>query len=197
MCDNTYEVWTFLVFIKNTACEHENVQLWKKILSWVLPRDLYWEIDKRKIFMWRHGGHVGVENNREKSLGTDSIIMQNLSDVLPLFCTLTWPSHHVNQNHELFMYKNCPSVFPISLFFYIQWRRYLFILFFSSTVRENNPSVRNKHESSCGRIFGMSEVDNPEVSISLIRPWPVLKKKKRSQRNGHKTLLFSCENLKG
>ena len=30
----------------------------------------------------------------------DSIIMQNLSDILPLFCTPTWPSHHVNENKE-------------------------------------------------------------------------------------------------
>ena len=26
----------------------------------------------------------------------DSIIVQNLSDVLPLFCAPTWPSHHVS-----------------------------------------------------------------------------------------------------
>ena len=31
----------------------------------------------------------------------DSIIMQNLSDILPLFCTPTWLSHHVSQNQEL------------------------------------------------------------------------------------------------
>ena len=31
----------------------------------------------------------------------DSIIMQNLSDNLPLFCTPTWPCHHVNENQEL------------------------------------------------------------------------------------------------
>ena len=31
----------------------------------------------------------------------DSIIMQNVSDILPLFCTPTWPSHHVSENHEL------------------------------------------------------------------------------------------------
>ena len=30
----------------------------------------------------------------------DSIIMQNLSDILPLFCTPTWPSHHVSENQE-------------------------------------------------------------------------------------------------
>ena len=30
----------------------------------------------------------------------DSIIMQNLSDILPLFCTPTWPSHHVSENKE-------------------------------------------------------------------------------------------------
>ena len=27
----------------------------------------------------------------------DSIIMQNLSDILPLFCTPTWSSHHVGE----------------------------------------------------------------------------------------------------
>ena len=43
-----------------------------------------------------HGGHVGVQNNSE-----NSIIMQNLSDILPLFCAPTWPSHHVSENQEL------------------------------------------------------------------------------------------------
>ena len=28
----------------------------------------------------------------------DSIIMQDLSAILPLFCTPTWPSHHVSEN---------------------------------------------------------------------------------------------------
>ena len=28
------------------------------------------------------------------------IIMQNLSDSLPLFCTPTWPSDHVSENQE-------------------------------------------------------------------------------------------------
>ena len=30
----------------------------------------------------------------------DSIIMQNWSDILPLFCTPTWPSHQVSENQE-------------------------------------------------------------------------------------------------
>ena len=30
----------------------------------------------------------------------DSIIMQNVSDNLRLFCTQTWPSHHVSENQE-------------------------------------------------------------------------------------------------
>ena len=30
----------------------------------------------------------------------DSIIMQNLRDISPLFCTPTWPSHHVRENQE-------------------------------------------------------------------------------------------------
>ena len=49
-CDETKEVWTFVVFIKKATCEHDNVQLWKKILSSVSSPDLYWEnkIDKQK-----------------------------------------------------------------------------------------------------------------------------------------------------
>ena len=38
----------------------------------------------------------------------DSIIMQNLSDILPLFCTPTWSSHHVGETFgEIlnFMYR--------------------------------------------------------------------------------------------
>ena len=29
------------------------------------------------------------------------IIMQDLSDILPLFCTPTWPSRHMSENQEL------------------------------------------------------------------------------------------------
>ena len=36
----------------------------------------------------------------------DYIIMQNLSDVLPLFCTPTWPSHHLSENQEQIIGKN-------------------------------------------------------------------------------------------
>ena len=35
----------------------------------------------------------------------DSVIKQNLSDILPLFCTPTWPSHHVIENQELLVVK--------------------------------------------------------------------------------------------
>ena len=38
---------------------------------------------------------LAVQNNSKKSL-----ILQNLSDILPLFCTPTWPSHHVIENHN-------------------------------------------------------------------------------------------------
>ena len=31
----------------------------------------------------------------------DSIVMQNLSNILPLFCTPTWLSHHASENQEL------------------------------------------------------------------------------------------------
>ena len=30
----------------------------------------------------------------------DSIIMQKFRDILPLFCTPIWPSHHVSENQE-------------------------------------------------------------------------------------------------
>ena len=56
-CDDSQEVWTFVVFIKKTACEQENVQLWKKMLSWVSSRSVsgkqnrqatkvYWQINE-------------------------------------------------------------------------------------------------------------------------------------------------------
>ena len=35
----------------------------------------------------------------------DSITMQNLNNILPLFCTPTWPSQHVSENQELFPWK--------------------------------------------------------------------------------------------
>ena len=51
--------------------------------------------------MWFHGRHVGVQNNSKNSiLGIDSTIMQNLSNILPLFCTPIWLSHHVSENQE-------------------------------------------------------------------------------------------------
>ena len=31
----------------------------------------------------------------------DSIFVQNLSDILPLFCTPTWPSYHLSEYQEL------------------------------------------------------------------------------------------------
>ena len=54
----------------------------------------------------------------------NSIIMQNLSDVLPLFCTPTWPSHHVSENQEL-----VPLV-------YLEFSRFLFcfLFFFRNTT---------------------------------------------------------------
>ena len=43
----------------------------------------------------------------------DSIIMQNLSDILPLFCATTWPSHHVSESQEytLFCFVCCCCCF--------------------------------------------------------------------------------------
>ena len=46
-------------------------------------------------------GHVGVQSSSEKVFWEfDSIIMRNLSDILPLFCAPTWLSHHVSENQE-------------------------------------------------------------------------------------------------
>ena len=51
--------------------------------------------------------NVGAQNNGKKSLlEAGSIIMQNLSDILPLFCKPTWLSHHVSQNQEDFWRHN-------------------------------------------------------------------------------------------
>ena len=36
----------------------------------------------------------------------DSVIMQNLSDILPLFCTPTCPPHHVSATQELSVCRN-------------------------------------------------------------------------------------------
>ena len=45
----------------------------------------------------------------------DSIIMQNLSDILPLFCTTTWPSHHVSENQEFV--RHTDKEFVITCFY--------------------------------------------------------------------------------
>ena len=91
--------------------------------------------------------------------------MQNLSNILPLFCTPTWPSHHVSENQEftsscarLFTYhvNVCPGflVFGVSLLtisYVVQYMEGMFVLnrwfesnalkitfngFFSSHVQE-------------------------------------------------------------
>ena len=41
-----------------------------------------------------------TEQSWKKSWNFDFIIMQNVSDILPLFCTPTWPSHHVSENQQ-------------------------------------------------------------------------------------------------
>ena len=48
------------------------------------------------VFTWRHGGHVDVQNSSERSFGNLTILLC----ILPLFCTPTWPSHHVSENQE-------------------------------------------------------------------------------------------------
>ena len=73
-CDDPQEVWTFGVFIRKTACEHENVQLWKKMLSWESSHDLYWQnkIDKRKrltaMSMNRHKLDVSFKSYTRRCL---------------------------------------------------------------------------------------------------------------------------------
>mgnify|MGYP006896109077 CR=1 FL=1 len=42
-----------------------------------------------------------LQNNREKVFWKfDAIIMQHLSNILPLFGTPAWPSHQVRENQE-------------------------------------------------------------------------------------------------
>ena len=53
------------------------------------------------VFTRRHDGHVGVQNNSKRQSSTTVCIMQNLSAILPLLCTPTWPSHYVSENQEM------------------------------------------------------------------------------------------------
>ena len=55
-----------------------------------------------RFFTRSHGGHVGVQNNSKKKVFGNffSIIMQILSDMLPLFCTPTVPSYHVSTTNR-------------------------------------------------------------------------------------------------
>ena len=55
---------------------------------------------KFSVFTWRHGGHVGEQNNSQKSLLGIWFYYYAKLAILPLFCTPTWPSHHVSENQE-------------------------------------------------------------------------------------------------
>ena len=44
----------------------------------------------------------------------DFIIMQNSSDILPMFCTPTWPSHHVSETKDWSKGKPLTSTNPVS-----------------------------------------------------------------------------------
>ena len=43
----------------------------------------------------------------------DSIIMQNLSNILLLFCRPTWPSHHVSEKQEYIFLFLCFTLFSV------------------------------------------------------------------------------------
>ena len=49
----------------------------------------------------------------------DSIIMQNMSHNLLLFCTQTWPSPHVIENHLLFLMRHHLNERNCSCKFYV------------------------------------------------------------------------------
>ena len=42
-CDDTQEIWSFVLFIKKSTCKHEYVCKAKDQISWVSSHDLYWE----------------------------------------------------------------------------------------------------------------------------------------------------------
>ena len=44
----------------------------------------------------------------------DSIVMQNLSDILPSFCTPTRSSHHAGENQEYFLYSSLEAILKLS-----------------------------------------------------------------------------------
>ena len=74
----------------------------------------------------------------------DSIIMQNLSDILPLFCISTWPSHHVGENQELtslactFCFQDTDHVMPSDEFSFC-----LFIIYEQPAARAENEIKKN------------------------------------------------------
>ena len=75
----------------------------------------------------------------------DSIIMQNLSDILPLFCISTWPSHHVGENQELsslactFCFQDTGHVIPSDEFSFC-----LLIIYQQPAARAENGIQKKK-----------------------------------------------------
>jgi len=76
-------VGSFALFHKEFRFVKETRQIYSRFSRDVTAAMLVYRTIAKKVF-WEF----------------DSIIMQNLSDILPLFCTPTWPSHHVSENQE-------------------------------------------------------------------------------------------------
>ena len=129
------------------------------------------------VFTWRHRGHVGVQNNREKVFWEfDSIIMQNTSHNLLLFCPPTWPSHHVTANHLLET-----SIFHISWNSCVEYVtrccRGVYLAFF----KRKEPSLKSVFKTSAILVSQDNETDTMLVtqtsllfqynSITLLTTW--------------------------
>ena len=85
----------------------------------------------------------------------DSIMMQNLSDILLLFCSPTWPSHYVSENQEYA--TTCSRKWRLfdSHTRKKTRRSYLLLYFFSSSARlfRTSLDVLDQNMAFCSRLL--------------------------------------------
>ena len=136
--DDTQEVWMFVVFIKKTVCKHEDVQLWKKILSWVLSHDLYQEnkIDKQKgsvgkaylilVGIWVGclllGMKESIVNQGRRFAGLDNLPKSYLMVCNSLRSIML--SHHLNRYSHFIVFSNrfhLPVSIITNTYYYYYW----------------------------------------------------------------------------
>ena len=99
-----YEIY---ILPRKTTLESKAREFQHKLLN----RTVYFRFSRAAMF--------GVQKSSEKSLWEFvSIIMQNLSDILPLLCTRTWPvsSRVKTKNTNKILHKMGKTITPLSSF---------------------------------------------------------------------------------